>query len=147
MRFLHKFHSPSGRRLSDGPTSTSLWLAVHLNSQSFPRPYVLTRSSIRSFSCTTHFRKDGRRPQNLQTRQQVQHTQESSDRLTQVSEQKSGSAEAKIKESTKTTALLSDQAVSNKEQRKADWAILKEMSKYLWPKVCFGAGVTFKEYD
>lgn len=31
-------------------------------------------------------------------------------------------------------ALLSDSNVSNKEQRKADWAIIREMSKYLWPK-------------
>jgi len=31
-------------------------------------------------------------------------------------------------------SLLAEQTVSNKEQRKADWAIIKEMSKYLWPK-------------
>lgn len=31
--------------------------------------------------------------------------------------------------------LLSEQTVSDKEQRKADWAIIKEMSQYLWPKV------------
>lgn len=30
--------------------------------------------------------------------------------------------------------LLAEQTVSNKEQRKADWAIMKEMSRYLWPK-------------
>lgn len=30
--------------------------------------------------------------------------------------------------------LLAEQTLSNKEQRKADWAIMKEMSKYLWPK-------------
>ena len=35
-------------------------------------------------------------------------------------------------------ALLVEQTVSNKEQRKADWAIIKEMSKYLWPKDNFG---------
>ncbi len=35
----------------------------------------------------------------------------------------------------KTDPLLSEQTVSNKEQRKADWAIMKEMSRYLWPKV------------
>lgn len=35
----------------------------------------------------------------------------------------------------KTDALLTEQTVSNKEQRKADWAIMKEMSRYLWPKV------------
>ena len=32
-------------------------------------------------------------------------------------------------------SLLSEQTVSNKEQRRADWAIIKEMAQYLWPKV------------
>ena len=36
----------------------------------------------------------------------------------------------------KTDALLTEQTMSNKEQRKADWAIMKEMARYLWPKVC-----------
>jgi ABC transporter ATM len=31
--------------------------------------------------------------------------------------------------------LLSESTVANKEQRKADWAIMREMAKYLWPKV------------
>jgi ATP-binding cassette, subfamily B (MDR/TAP), member 7 len=31
--------------------------------------------------------------------------------------------------------LLAEQTVSNAQQRKADWAILKEMTAYLWPKV------------
>jgi ABC transporter ATM len=35
-------------------------------------------------------------------------------------------------------ALLAEQLVSNKEQRKADWAIIKQMSKYLWPKDSLG---------
>ncbi|KAK9326284.1 hypothetical protein V1517DRAFT_304598 [Lipomyces orientalis] len=30
--------------------------------------------------------------------------------------------------------LLSETVVSDKKQRQADWAILKEMIKYLWPK-------------
>lgn len=34
----------------------------------------------------------------------------------------------------KNDPLLAEQVVSNKEQRKADWAIMKEMSRYLWPK-------------
>ena len=38
-----------------------------------------------------------------------------------------------------TDGLLSEQTVSNKEQRKADWAIMKEMVQYLWPKVGQGA--------
>ncbi|KAK0517461.1 hypothetical protein JMJ35_000616 [Cladonia borealis] len=36
-------------------------------------------------------------------------------------------------------ALLAEQTVSNKEQRKADWAIMKEMARYLWPKDDLGA--------
>lgn len=38
----------------------------------------------------------------------------------------------------KQTSLLSEQTVSNKEQRKADWAIIKDMARYLWPKNDFG---------
>lgn len=36
--------------------------------------------------------------------------------------------------STKDGALLAEQTVSNKEQRKMDWAIIKDMVQYLWPK-------------
>ena len=31
--------------------------------------------------------------------------------------------------------LLSEAMMGKSEQRKADWAIMKEMAKYLWPKV------------
>ncbi|KAL1998236.1 hypothetical protein VTN02DRAFT_6566 [Thermoascus thermophilus] len=34
--------------------------------------------------------------------------------------------------------LLSEKTVGDKEQRKADWAIIKEMAKYLWPKDDWG---------
>jgi ABC transporter ATM len=33
--------------------------------------------------------------------------------------------------------ILSEPMAGKKEQRKADWAIMKEMAKYLWPKVTF----------
>lgn len=36
--------------------------------------------------------------------------------------------------------LLAEKVVSVQEQRKADWAIIKEMSAYLWPKVGFVPG-------
>ncbi|KAL9122182.1 MAG: hypothetical protein Q9187_001263 [Circinaria calcarea] len=42
---------------------------------------------------------------------------------------------AKSGDALKTDPLLSEQTVSNQEQRKADWAIMKEMARYLWPKV------------
>ncbi|KAI9816520.1 MAG: Iron-sulfur clusters transporter atm1, mitochondrial [Pycnora praestabilis] len=41
----------------------------------------------------------------------------------------------------KPDALLAEQTVSNKEQRKADWAIMKEMARYLWPKDSLGTKV------
>ncbi|KAF2445365.1 P-loop containing nucleoside triphosphate hydrolase protein [Karstenula rhodostoma CBS 690.94] len=49
-----------------------------------------------------------------------------------------GSKEAlqksKAAQPAKPTTLLAEQIVTNKEQRKADLAIIKEMSHYLWPK-------------
>ncbi|KAF4554708.1 Iron-sulfur clusters transporter atm1 [Elsinoe fawcettii] len=39
----------------------------------------------------------------------------------------------------KENGLLGEQRVSNKEQRKADWAIIRDMAKYLWPKDDMGA--------
>ena len=44
-------------------------------------------------------------------------------------------------ETAKTLDLASEQKISNKAQRKADWAIIKEMSQYLWPKDDLGAKV------
>ncbi|PGG95388.1 iron-sulfur clusters transporter atm1, mitochondrial [Helicocarpus griseus UAMH5409] len=49
----------------------------------------------------------------------------------------------------KPASLTDDTTVNTKEQRKADWAIMKEMAKYLWPKddwgtkVRVGAALTF----
>ncbi|KAL9595448.1 MAG: hypothetical protein Q9219_006439 [cf. Caloplaca sp. 3 TL-2023] len=40
-----------------------------------------------------------------------------------------------------TDNLLAEQTVSNKEQRMADWAIIKEMTQYLWPKHDWGTKV------
>ena len=44
-------------------------------------------------------------------------------------------SKTKSAEAPKTDALLAEQTVSNKEQRRADWIIIKEMAKYIWPKV------------
>lgn len=38
----------------------------------------------------------------------------------------------------RTDPLLAERTVSDKEQRKADWAIIKDMAHYLWPKNDFG---------
>lgn len=42
---------------------------------------------------------------------------------------------SRFSEAQKRYSLLAEQNASDKEQRKADWAIMKEMSRYLWPKV------------
>ncbi|KAJ5606448.1 hypothetical protein N7510_009229 [Penicillium lagena] len=47
------------------------------------------------------------------------------------------SKEGDGKTATKKT-LLNESAMGTKEQRKADWAIMKEMAKYLWPKGDWG---------
>lgn len=49
-----------------------------------------------------------------------------------------GAHQAKEGSDGKATAkkdLLSESNKASKEQRKADWAIMREMAKYLWPKV------------
>jgi ATP-binding cassette subfamily B (MDR/TAP) protein 7 len=40
--------------------------------------------------------------------------------------------------SLKQDGMLAEKTVSAAEQRKVDWAIIKEMSRYLWPKDSFG---------
>ncbi|CEO59848.1 Putative Transporter ATM1 [Penicillium brasilianum] len=49
--------------------------------------------------------------------------------------QKAGASEAK---NTPKKDMLSESAIASKEQRKADWAIMREMAKYLWPKDDWG---------
>jgi ATP-binding cassette subfamily B (MDR/TAP) protein 7 len=47
-------------------------------------------------------------------------------------------AKAKAKVDNSMDPLLGERNLSNKEQRKADWTIIKEMTKYLWPKDNYG---------
>ena len=44
-------------------------------------------------------------------------------------------AERAVNGNIKSADPLVDNALSNRDQRKADWTILREMAKYLWPKV------------
>lgn len=56
-----------------------------------------------------------------------------------TTKQSDAPTDAKLIAGTKSTSkkdnILSTSTATNKEQRKADWAIMKEMAKYLWPKV------------
>lgn len=76
----------------------------------------------RIFASTPRHRKDVVSRQSLADK----------DKVVAAAKKKSSSS------SSRKDPLLAEQAVSNKEQRKADWAIIKDMSKYLWPKNDFG---------
>ena len=87
----------------------------------------------RVFATTPRHRKDSAR---IPTAQQIATEQkqaaEESVKPEDVKAQKPAEA------ATKHDPLLAEQTVTNKEQRKADWAIIKDMAHYLWPKDDFG---------
>ncbi|KAF2213391.1 hypothetical protein CERZMDRAFT_66888 [Cercospora zeae-maydis SCOH1-5] len=83
----------------------------------------------RVFASTPRHRKDDSRARVAQTEPATK----------QPGEEKVGpegviKTQKSTKPEVKTDPLLAEQTISNKEQRKADWAIIKDMSKYLWPK-------------
>ncbi len=101
---------------------------------SISRPFGITRlgmlrpAQARVFTTTPSHREEEPRiqsPQNLAAKKM-----EDADSI-----QPESVAKEKPADIEKKGPLLAEQTVSNKEQRKADWAIIKEMSKYLWPKV------------
>ena len=104
---------------------------------SFPRskslfPQKLSFSPLRQLRYTSHLRQnDGSRQQKAQD--EVRLRPERSESIKPESYQEPD--KAKPAEVPKTDALLAEQTVSNKEQRRADWIIIKEMAKYIWPKV------------
>ncbi len=101
---------------------------------SLSRPYGITRLGIlcparaRVFTTTPSHRKEEPRIQSPQNLAPTKMEDADSIQLESVAKEKPADIEKK-------DPLLAEQTVSNKEQRKADWAIIKEMSKYLWPKV------------
>ncbi len=97
---------------------------------------LLRPSFLRSLTYTHRVRKDDARSQRAQGGKETQDSPRSSNSVKELDAPKSEN-EGKLPGSSRTDSLLLDRRTSNKEQRKADWAILKEMSKYLWPKVCF----------
>ena len=80
---------------------------------------------IRRLTYTNHWRQS--------VQQHVRIRSEQSENIKPESYQEP--SKAKLAEAPKTDALLAEQTVSNKEQRRADWIIIKEMAKYIWPKV------------
>lgn len=93
------------------------------------RPYLVPY--VRVFATTPRHRKDEARIRTVQ--QETAQVKEVKESIKPETLQKEQSADASSATS-KQDALLTEQTVSNKEQRKADWAIIRQMGKYLWPK-------------
>ncbi|KAI9676714.1 MAG: Iron-sulfur clusters transporter atm1, mitochondrial [Bathelium mastoideum] len=85
-------------------------------------------SSIRTFVSTPRHRKDDARIRPVQ--QELAGKAQTSESV-----QPESTAKERPIDPAQHGQLLSEQVTSNQEQRKADWAIIKEMSRYLWPKV------------
>lgn len=87
------------------------------------------RHAKRIFATTPRHRKDDARATTIQKEEQQKKPSEEN-----IGPQGVVKTEQQSKPAPKNDALLAEQTVSNKEQRKADWAIIKDMSAYLWPK-------------
>lgn len=82
----------------------------------------------RVFASTPRHRK-------TESRIQIEHKQPNDESIKPESVEKEKPAEPPKKQN---DPLLAEQTVSNKQQRQADWAIMKDMAHYLWPKNDFG---------
>ncbi|KAI9654604.1 MAG: Iron-sulfur clusters transporter atm1, mitochondrial [Alyxoria varia] len=90
-------------------------------------PSLLRLRKAQAFSAATRYRQNDTKAQTIV--QDAKKKSEDADSIKPESFQKKKPVDPPGNQS-----LLGEQTVSNKEQRKADWAIIKEMSKYLWPK-------------
>ncbi|KAL4913696.1 P-loop containing nucleoside triphosphate hydrolase protein [Aspergillus aurantiobrunneus] len=106
------------------------------------RSIVLRPALPRSRPSTATFRWT--QPRAFSTKKQPDGSSPS-DRKTPIPEPSASSAKQATSSPQKTENvaatqknLLNESAVGNKEQRKADWAIMREMAKYLWPKGDWG---------
>lgn len=90
-------------------------------------------SSTRIFATTPHHRKvDARIQGDQQLAPDQKQPAEENVQTETLKKEKAAQPQ------TKNDPLLAEQTVSNKEQREADWGIIKNMVQYLWPKDDFG---------
>ena len=106
-------------------------LTAHISS----KPLAVTAWRTKRIFATTplHRKENVARTQTIQREDHVKQPAEES--IKPESFQKEAGAQPAA---VKVDPLLAEQTVSNKEQRKADWAIIKDMAQYLWPKNDFG---------
>ncbi|EMC95682.1 hypothetical protein BAUCODRAFT_122979 [Baudoinia panamericana UAMH 10762] len=87
----------------------------------------------RIFASTPRHRKDDARLRTIQAEQQAKQPAKENVKPESVEREKPAEPEP-----TKNDPLLAEESLSSKEQRKADWRIIKDMSQYIWPKDDFG---------
>jgi ATP-binding cassette, subfamily B (MDR/TAP), member 7 len=135
--------------ISRGLVKSYRYLPTHIRSlaptSSARRPHLnpLYYSQQRSFWPSTRLSRQNERPQ---VKHSPQAHQIAFTKVEDTNNLKPESREPPISRVATTAAgkqdvPLAEQTVSNKEQRKVDLAILKEMAKYLWPKGELGTKV------
>ncbi|KAF2807786.1 P-loop containing nucleoside triphosphate hydrolase protein [Mytilinidion resinicola] len=125
------------RALLPRPTARLSYAGALKQRNAYRRSNLLLLPTLRVFATSPPHRKQshGQRPPGP-TPEAVDNVKpDSLEKKPESLEKKPESLEKKpATEATRKDPLLAEQVVSNKEQRKADWAIMKEMSRYLWPK-------------
>lgn len=103
---------------------------VQLRPQRLGAPVYLQAAwhARRVFASTPRHRKDDARARTAE--KEIQAKQPAAESVQPEGVQKAKPAEPTAKNG----SLLSEQTVSNAAQRKMDWAIMKDMVQYLWPK-------------
>jgi ATP-binding cassette subfamily B (MDR/TAP) protein 7 len=100
-----------------------------------PRPWSRPGTGLKVFTSTSRFSKDDSKQTIVQSQSLRQPRAADNIPGTKLeTAQKPGPA---ISSTARKDPLALDDK-TNKEQRKADWAIMKEMAKYLWPKDSLG---------
>ena len=118
---LPRLHLPHGMYTCQ-PLGASRYLPTY-------RAYKIL--PVRQITYTRHLQQN-ERPKISQDRARVQLRPDKSESIKPESYEEPNKTKPDV--APKVDALLAEQTVSNKEQRKADWAIMKEMARYLWPK-------------
>ncbi len=107
---------------------------LHARASFRPQSWNRPGPSLRVLTSTSRFRKDG--PKKTIQAQALRQPRAADDVPGTKPETAKKPATAVPKTARKDPLALDDK--TNKEQRKADWAIMKEMVKYLWPKDSLG---------
>ena len=104
------------------------------------RQNIANRVCIRIFTSTKQARKDDSRQQSrIQTELQRQPSRPAEESVGKTRETARRTPPAEPATARKDPLALEQK--TNQEQRKADWAIMKEMVRYLWPKDSYGTKV------